>query len=77
MAVGKFHLPILSGSSSGGNLTPEPYVRPVDWLSIDSLVNSGDQKVVILAAVFEESNFVAVLILPVVYELVPSVVLPK
>ena len=60
MAVGKFHLPILSGSSSGGNLTPEPYVRPVDWLSIDSLVNSGDQKVVILAAVFEESNFVAV-----------------
>ncbi len=60
MAVGKFHLPILSGSSSGGNLTPEPYVRPVDWLSIDSLVNSGDQKVVILTAVFEESNFVAV-----------------
>ena len=65
MAVGKFHLPKLSGSSSGGsssggNLTPEPYVRPVDWLSIDSLVNSGDQKVVILAAVFEESNFVAV-----------------
>lgn len=58
MAVGNFNLPIISSSSSGGNLTPEPYVRPVDWLTIDPLVSPGDQKIVILAAVFEDSNFV-------------------
>lgn len=56
MGIGKFHLPITN--SSGGNLTPEPYVRPVDWLPIDHLVSNGDQKIVILVAVFEEGNFV-------------------
>lgn len=57
MAVGKFHLPIVT-STSGGNLIPDPYVRPSDWLEIDSLVSPGDQKIVILVAVFEDSNFV-------------------
>ena len=57
MAVGKFHLPIVT-STSGGNLIPDPYVRPSDWLEIDSLVVPGDQKIVILVAVFEEGNFV-------------------
>lgn len=57
MAVGNFSLPITSGV---GNLTPAPYVRPADWLEIDSLVSVGQQKLVALVAVFEEGNFFAV-----------------
>ena len=60
MSVGSFKLPIITaGSSSGGNLTPIPYVRPADWLPIDHLVNVGDEKFVGLVAVFEEGNFIA------------------
>lgn len=56
---GVFNLPIII-SGSENNLTPEPYIRPVDWLEIDSLVNVGDQKLVALVAIFEEGNFIAV-----------------
>lgn len=61
MAKGIFHLPIVSANGTGGgNLTPEPYVRPSDWLAIDHLVNIGDQKFVALVAIFEEGNFISV-----------------
>ena len=59
MGIGKFHLPIVSGGQIDNN-EPTPYVRPSDWLDIDSLVSLGEQKIVILAAVFEDANFVAV-----------------
>jgi len=37
-----------------------PYVRPADWLDIDSLVSPGDEKIVALFAVFDsDSNRVA------------------
>jgi hypothetical protein len=37
-----------------------PYERPEDWLDIDSLVSSGDEKIVGLFAVFDSvSNYVA------------------
>lgn len=58
MSVGSFKLPIIQTGASGGNATPEPYVRPADWLAIDHLVSQGDQKIVILAAVFEDGNYV-------------------
>jgi len=35
-----------------------PWVRPSDWLSLPSVV-SGDQKIVMLVAVFNTSNFLA------------------
>jgi hypothetical protein len=40
------------------NSTMGAYVRPADWLPIDHLVNVGDQKIVMLVAVFDHnSNF--------------------
>ena len=56
MAIGKFHLPILSGSSSGGNLTPTPYVRPADWLPMPTNITSADQIFVGLHSVIENSD---------------------
>jgi surface protein len=47
------------GDGDSGS-TPEPYVRPADWLALPT-VNDGDQKFVGLHAVYDhESNFVAV-----------------
>lgn len=61
MSIGSFKLPISQAASSGEeNLEPTPYVRPVDWLDIDSLVTVGQQKFVGLVAIFEDSNFFAV-----------------
>jgi hypothetical protein len=69
MAVGSFKLPISAGGAGfTGEWTQEyyqsvydstvgAYVRPADWLSIDHLVTEGDQKIVMLTAVFQESNF--------------------
>jgi len=35
------------------------YTRPADWLPISNLVVDGDQKVVMLHAIFQDSNFCA------------------
>lgn len=52
--VGNFRLPILSSSSNTSS-----YVRPADWLTLPIVV-SGEQKVVLLHAVFDhDSNFCA------------------
>lgn len=55
--IGSFRLPASSSSSIPGNYV---YERPSDWLDIDSLVSSGDHKVVLLHAVWNnDSNFCA------------------
>jgi len=53
--TGNFRLPI-----SSSLISPDYYVRPIDWLNIDSLVSTGNQKFVGLYAIFNnDSNFVS------------------
>jgi len=51
-----FRLPVKQAAPAPA---PESWVRPVDWLEIDSLVNVGDEKFVGLHCVTENSNFLA------------------
>lgn len=54
--IGNFRLPVSSSAGSGSSST---YTRPSDWLALPSVV-SGDQKAVLLHAVFDhDSNFCA------------------
>ena len=51
-----FRLPVKQAAPAPA---PEPWVRPADWLEIDSLVNVGDEKFVGLHLITEDSNFLA------------------
>jgi surface protein len=53
-----FRLPVKKAAPAPAP-SSESWVRPADWLEIDSLVNVGDEKFVGLHCVTENSNFLA------------------